>query len=67
MRFVQLALVDGSVGLIVAPRGRLTRVLTFTFAEDKVTRMEVIGDPARLRELDVGVLESAAVPWAEGS
>ncbi len=56
MRFVQLALVDGSVGLIVAPRGQLSRVLTFTFAEDRVTRVEVIGDPARLRELDVAVL-----------
>jgi RNA polymerase sigma-70 factor (ECF subfamily) len=66
MRFVQLALVDGSVGLIVAPRGQLSRVLTFTFAEDKVTRVEAIGDPARLRELDVAVLESASAPWAEG-
>jgi RNA polymerase sigma factor (sigma-70 family) len=56
MRFAELALVDGSVGLIVAPRGKLSRVLTFTVAEDKVTRMEVIGDPARLRELDVAVL-----------
>ena len=33
VRFVQLALIDGSVGVIVAPCGRLSRVLIFTFAE----------------------------------
>jgi RNA polymerase sigma-70 factor (ECF subfamily) len=53
---VQLALINTSVGLIVAPRGTLSRVMTFTFANDKVTRVEVIGDHARLRELDIAVL-----------
>jgi RNA polymerase sigma-70 factor (ECF subfamily) len=56
LRFVQLALIDGSVGLIHAPHGKLSRALTFTFANAKVTRVEVIGDPARLRELDIAVL-----------
>jgi len=53
---VQPALVDGSVGLIYAPLGKLARAFTFTFAGDKVTRLEVIGDPARLRELEIAVL-----------
>ncbi len=56
MRFVQPALIDGSVGIIFAPRGKLSRALTFTFASAKVTRVEVVGDPARLRELDIAVL-----------
>ena len=56
MRFVQPALIDGSVGVILAPRGKLSRVMTFTFANDKLTRVEVIGDPARLRELEIAVL-----------
>jgi RNA polymerase sigma-70 factor (ECF subfamily) len=56
LRFVQPALINGSVGLILAPRGKLSRVLTFTFANAKVTRVEVIGDPARLRDLDIAVL-----------
>jgi hypothetical protein len=56
MRFVQPALINGAVGVILAPRGRLLRVLTFTLANDKVTRVEAIGDPARLRELDIAVL-----------
>jgi RNA polymerase sigma-70 factor (ECF subfamily) len=56
LRSVQPALIDGSVGLIFAPRGRLTRALIVSVASARVTRVEVIGDPARLRELDVAVL-----------
>jgi RNA polymerase sigma-70 factor (ECF subfamily) len=56
LRFVQPALINGSVGLVLAPRGKLSKVLTFTFANAKVTRVEVIGDPARLPELDIAVL-----------
>jgi RNA polymerase sigma factor (sigma-70 family) len=56
LRFVQPALINGSVGLIFAPRGKLARALIFTFAAAKVTRVEAIGDPARLRELDIAVL-----------
>jgi hypothetical protein len=35
---------------------KLSRVLTFTFTNAKVTRVEVIGEPARLRELDIALL-----------
>jgi RNA polymerase sigma factor (sigma-70 family) len=56
LRFVQPALINGSVGLILAPGGKLSRVLTFTLTNAKITRLEVTGDPARLRELDIAVL-----------
>jgi RNA polymerase sigma-70 factor (ECF subfamily) len=56
LRFVQPALINGSVGLILAPGGKLSRALTFTFTNAKVTRVEVMGDPVRLRELDIAVL-----------
>jgi RNA polymerase sigma factor (sigma-70 family) len=56
LRSVQLVLVDGSAGLIVAPRGKLARAVTFTVAGDKITRVEVIGEPARLHGLDIAVL-----------
>jgi RNA polymerase sigma-70 factor (ECF subfamily) len=56
LRSVQPALINGSVGLILAPRGKLSRALTFTFTNAKVTQLEVIGDPARLHELDIAVL-----------
>ena len=56
LRSVQPALINGSVGLIVAPGARLSRVLTFTFTDAKIARLEVIGDPAHLRELSIAVL-----------
>jgi RNA polymerase sigma-70 factor, ECF subfamily len=56
VRFVQPALINGSVGLILAPRGTLSRALLFTVANTRVTQIEVIGDPARLGELNVAVL-----------
>ena len=55
-RFVQLAEVEGSVGVIFAPRGKLVRAITFTFAGDRITRVESVGDPVRLRQLVIHVL-----------
>lgn len=52
----QAALVDGSVGVVVAPAGRLSRVLVFTFANGRITRLEAIGDRERLRAMDLAVL-----------
>jgi RNA polymerase sigma-70 factor (ECF subfamily) len=49
-------MVEGSVGLIVAPRGHRFRMLQFTFANDRIAGMEVIGDPQRLRVIEVGAL-----------
>jgi RNA polymerase sigma-70 factor (ECF subfamily) len=54
--FVQLALINGSVGVIFAPGGKLSRALIFTFADATITRVEAIADRARLRELDIAVL-----------
>ena len=51
-------MIEGSVGLIVAPRGRLFRVLQFTFANGRIAAMEVIGDPERLQRIEVGALAS---------
>jgi RNA polymerase sigma-70 factor (ECF subfamily) len=56
-RFARPALVDGAVGVVVAPRGRLFRVLSFTVARGKIAQVDVIADPERLGQLDVSVLE----------
>lgn len=53
----ELALVNGAVGIVWAPRGRLLRVLSFAFAHGKITKVEVVAAPERLRELDLAVLE----------
>ncbi|HET8549881.1 MAG TPA: sigma-70 family RNA polymerase sigma factor [Bryobacteraceae bacterium] len=55
-RLARPALVDGDVGLVVAPRGRLFRVLRFTIADGKITAVDIVADPARLSELDLAVL-----------
>jgi RNA polymerase sigma-70 factor (ECF subfamily) len=51
------ALVDGVVGLVMAPRGRLFRALRLTFANDRIASIEVIGNPARLAELELSVID----------
>ncbi len=55
-RLARVAIVEGSVGLIVAPRGRLFRVLRFTFSDGRIAAMEVIGDPERLGTIEVGAV-----------
>ena len=54
-RSVQPALVNGSVGLVWAPQGRLMRAVTFTLKGGRIAEVEIIADPARLGELDVAV------------
>lgn len=51
------ALIDGSVGLVMAPKDRLFRALRFTFEGDRITRAEVIADRARLDALDIAAIE----------
>ncbi len=55
-RFAQPALVNGAVGVVMAPRGRLFRVLSFTITGGKIVEVDVIGDPERLKQLDLAVL-----------
>jgi RNA polymerase sigma factor (sigma-70 family) len=53
----RLALVDGSVGIVFAPAGRLQVVLALTVsAARRITAIEVIADPDRLRRLRLAVL-----------
>jgi RNA polymerase sigma-70 factor (ECF subfamily) len=55
-RAAQPALIDGAVGLVIAPKGRLFRILRFTLANGKIAAVEVIGDPKRLRQFDFAIL-----------
>jgi RNA polymerase sigma-70 factor, ECF subfamily len=56
-RVVRTALVNGGIGLVMATRGRLSRALTFKIANGKITEIEVIGDSARLGDLDVSTVD----------
>lgn len=55
-RAAQPMLVDGNVGVVVAPRGRLLMVLRFTVVDDKVTRIESIAAPERVSQLELSML-----------
>jgi RNA polymerase sigma factor (sigma-70 family) len=55
-RYAEPALVNGAVGVLVAPHGRLLLVLTVQVSGNRVAGYEVIADPARLRGLDLAVL-----------
>ena len=55
-RHVQAALVDGEVGLILAPRGKLMRALKLMFEGGKIKQIDVIGEPERLAQIDLAVL-----------
>ncbi len=53
----QLALLDGNVGIVYAPAGRLEVVLKFTISdEQKITTIDVIADPARLHRMHLAIL-----------
>ncbi len=52
----QPALVNGSVGAVIGPLDRILFVLVFTVKNDKITEIEMIADPARLRQLDLALL-----------
>ena len=56
-RFVQPAVVNGSVGLVFAPGGKLSRALSFTIANGKITQAEIITDRDRLEQLDLSILD----------
>jgi len=50
-------LVDGSVGIIVAPRGRLFLVGRIAITHSKITEINMISNPALLRQFDLAVLD----------
>ncbi|MEX1028860.1 MAG: sigma-70 family RNA polymerase sigma factor [Paenibacillaceae bacterium] len=49
-------LVNGSIGVVVAPRGQLLFVLELKVADGKITEIDMIADQARIRQLDLAVL-----------
>ena len=52
----QPALVNGAIGVVVAPRGRLMMVLDFTIVDGKIVAIDGIADPERLGRLELAVL-----------
>jgi RNA polymerase sigma factor (sigma-70 family) len=55
-RHARLALVNGAVGVVAAPRGRPASVLGFTVAGGRIAEIDILADPERLRRLDLAVV-----------
>ena len=55
-RLARPALVNGAIGIVMAPQGRLLRALRLTIANGKITEIEVIGDPERLGGLELAIV-----------
>jgi RNA polymerase sigma-70 factor (ECF subfamily) len=55
-RFAEVALVDGAVGAVFAPEGRLSSVVRFAITNGKIVQVHIISDPAHLRDVDLAVL-----------
>jgi len=55
-RAAQPALVNGEVGVVVAPRGRLLLVLAITLRDGKIAAIDGIADPERLKTMDLHVI-----------
>lgn len=54
------ALIDGMLGIVVAPRGRLVLALALTIVGGKIVTIAAIADPARLRQLALATVESSS-------
>jgi len=55
--FARLALVNGTAGIVVAPRGYLFTAMVFTIRQGKISEIQAVTDPARLHQLDFAVLK----------
>jgi RNA polymerase sigma-70 factor (ECF subfamily) len=51
--FARPALVNGAAGIVAADGGRVYSVMAFTVARDSIVEIDILADPARLRELDL--------------
>ena len=53
---VRSVLVNGAAGVVVTEGGRPVSVMGFTVSGGKITEIDAIADPDRLRRLDLAVL-----------
>jgi RNA polymerase sigma-70 factor (ECF subfamily) len=56
-RGARLAIVNGLAGFVWAPGGRLRGVVEFTVDDGRIVAIDVTGDAARIRELDIVTLD----------
>jgi hypothetical protein len=55
--FTRPALVNGAAGIVAAQGGQPVSVLGFTVRRGKIVEIDILADRARLRQLDLAVLD----------
>lgn len=53
MQHARSAVVDGAIGLVMAPHGKVLRVLRFTFGDGRIVAADIIAEPERLAALAI--------------
>lgn len=53
----RVMLINGAVGIVVAPGGHLLRALRFTIENDRIVGMDVFADPATFATLELSVID----------
>lgn len=56
IRLARAALVDGMVGIVIAPRGHLLLAIGLGIEDERIAEIDVIADPKRLHRLALGAL-----------
>lgn len=54
----QIAVVDGLAALVWAPGGQVRGVIAFTIDHDRIAAIDVTGDPERIAQLDVVLVDA---------
>jgi RNA polymerase sigma-70 factor, ECF subfamily len=56
-QLARAVLVDGRVGVVVAPQGKLLIVLLPVVADGRIVEIEAVADPARLAAFELAILD----------
>ncbi|MBB5868509.1 RNA polymerase sigma-70 factor (ECF subfamily) [Allocatelliglobosispora scoriae] len=56
-RDARVALLDGIVGAVWAPRGKVRVALSFTVADGRITGIHLTADPQQLTDLDIAIFD----------
>jgi hypothetical protein len=54
---LQPALINGAVGVVSTRHGKPFSVVGFTVRGGKITEVDILADPERLRDLDLSILD----------
>jgi RNA polymerase sigma factor (sigma-70 family) len=60
------ALINGAAGAVVAQNGKAIKIIAFTVSNGKITEIDILADPSRLRQLDHYIVGSRSNP-ADGA